>query len=426
MSYSDFVEQRSGPKKQAYHNELKQLFVRRTNYRDLRAKFFIKDELMDYEWVDGRYKMKCPRVIRPQGVRLNLMLGVYVQPLEKAVYRALDRFLSGRGGVRRTVTKGMNVEQIATLIHEKWERFKNPVCVQFDCERFSQHVHTEVMDMVADFLVAIVGENTHDGQELREQLNYQKKIQFVAASKDGLISGIVNGTLSDGVMNTSLYGVLLMCAMIWTACKRAGVKAELFSAGDDTNAIMERNDWQSVEAHITEVGLDFGFKIKIESVEYRMEDIKFCRMQPVFDGESWRMVRGIEDSLARDVLTVKPVVSETQWDELRAAKAHCGVALASGLPVLQAFYQALGRGTKGFKSHHIDHHSGMWQVSRGMKSRVREPTPEARLSFFRAFGVPPARQVALEEFYGLLKPQYSRRCELSFLDTFSESRLYHD
>jgi hypothetical protein len=425
MSYSDFVDHRSGPKKQAYQNELDTLFIRETNSRDTIAKFFIKDELMDYEWTTSGYKMKCPRVIRPQGVRLNLLLGVHIQPLEKAVYRALDRYFSRKGGVRRTVTKGLNVFAIADLIKRKWSRFKDPVCVQFDCERFSQHNHIDVLDVMSNFLVKMVGENTSDGADLREQLNHQRVIRFLARSRDGTITGKIVGTLSDGVMNTSLYGVTLMCAMIDTACKISGKRAELFSAGDDTNAIMERSDWDAIRDTIPDVGTEFGFRIKVESIEDRLEDIKFCRMQPVFDGAKWRMVRQIEDSLARDICTVKPVESEKFWDELRAAKAHCGLALTSGLPVLQAFYLMLGRGTHGFRSSALDHHSGMYQMSQGLESKVAPVSDEARLSFYRAFGLHPERQIALEEFYGTLNPSYSRRCELSFQDTFIDSRLYY-
>jgi hypothetical protein len=178
-----------------------------------------------------------------------------------------------------------------------------------------------------------------------------------------------------------------------------------------------------IEPHLKEVAKDYGFNIKVEGTSETIEGIIFCRMQPVFDGEKWRMVREPLDSMTRDGMTVKPVPNVAMWDELRAAKAHCGTALASGLPVLQAFYDMLGRGTTGFKESRIDQHSGMVRMSKGLKAKQSYVSDEARLSFFRAFGIDPQRQIALEEFYGGLRPSYSLRCERLFLDTFEETRF---
>jgi len=422
MSYFDYANTRAGPKKQAYLREVETLHERIITWRDELAKFFIKDELMALEPDGlGGWIYKTPRVIRPQSVVINLLLGVHIAPLEKAVYRALDRCLARNSNVRRTVTKAMNVVQIGETIKEKWDQFDDPICVQLDCSRFSQHVSVGIHDAITDFLVSVPGESTDEGKDLRKQMNRARTVRWVAKARDGALRGEVTGTLSDGVVFTSLFGVLTMCAMVDDACTRAGIKREMFSAGDDTNIICEKIHWALIKPHLEQVAADYGFNIKVEGTSSTIEGITFCRMQPVFDGATWRMVREPLDSMTRDGMTVKPVPNEAIWDELRAAKAHCGTALTSGMPVLQAFYDMLGRGTTGFKESRIDQHSGMVRMSKGLESKQNFVSDEARLSFFRAFGIDPERQIALEEFYGTLRPSYSRRCERLFLDTFEET-----
>lgn len=47
--------------------------------------------------------------------------------------------------------------------------------------------------------------------------------------------------------------------------------------------------------------------------------------------------------------------------------------------------------------------SGAQMMSRGMIAKHVDVTPEARVSFFVAFGVTPDEQTALEEYYGQWK-----------------------
>jgi hypothetical protein len=61
-------------------------------------------------------------------------------------------------------------------------------------------------------------------------MNRARTVRWIAKARDGALRGKVTGTLSDGVVFTSLFGVLTMCAMVDDACARAGIKRELFSA----------------------------------------------------------------------------------------------------------------------------------------------------------------------------------------------------
>jgi hypothetical protein len=80
---------------------------------------------------------------------LNLELGRYVKPLEKALYVGLDR-LFGLG----SVAKGMNSNQVAASIVAKWLRLQQgssePVSVSTDMSRFDQHVSKPALRFVRD------------------------------------------------------------------------------------------------------------------------------------------------------------------------------------------------------------------------------------------------------------------------------------
>ena len=59
-----------------------------------------------------------------------------------------------------------------------------------------------------------------------------------------------------------------------------------------------------------------------------------------------------------------------------------------GLPVLQAFYQALGRASN-VEARSNDQSLGLYWLALGQDRKVREIKPSARVSFFKAFGITP-------------------------------------
>jgi hypothetical protein len=81
-----------------------------------------------------------------------------------------------------------------------------------------------------------------------------------------------------------------------------------------------------------------------------------------------------------------------------ATVGDCGISLTSGLPILQEYYTAMGAG-KGL-SPLVDEQlaeSGFFRLARGLHGKYRPITDTARVSFWRAFGIVPEIQVALEE-----------------------------
>jgi len=417
ISTIQFLARYSGPKLRSYEQAAESLQYVPLCAEDFRIGAFIKKEKQDLG--------KCPRVIRPISVRANLELGKFVYPLEKAIYNTINNLCARDGCTRVTVTKGLNTFQLGKAAADKWARFTNPVTVNLDCERFDQHVSVPALQWARSVLVGCI-HNDADGQDQKELqwlLDQQNITELVARCNDGRIWAKVNGTLDSGVMNTSLYGVLLMFSMVWSLVREMHIEYEILCAGDDTNVIMERSDAAEFERRIQGWGRMFGFSIKIESVTDELEKMVFCRMQPVFDGEKWRMVRDVADALCRDSLSIKPIVNAKSYDTLRHSISQCGLSICPGIPMMQSFYQMLGRGVVAKKVDKDKSMSGMRYMALGLEPKVVPVTDEARLSFYRAFGYTPEQQISMEDAYDNLAPSYNTRCDSLFSTVFSQNKL---
>lgn len=417
LSISQFLARYKGPKLRSYEQAAETLPFVPLSDSDFEIGAFIKKEKQELN--------KCPRVIRPVSVRANLELGMYVYPLEKAIYNTINNLCADDGCTWVTVTKGLNTFELGEVVAEKWAMFTDPVTVNLDCERFDQHVSVPALQWARSVLVGCI-HNDGDGDDqkiLQWLLDKQNRTKLKAKCHDGRIYSEFDGTLNSGVMNTSLYGVLLMFSMVWALVKEMRIKYEILCAGDDTNVIMERSDAARFEERVQRWGARFGFSIKIESVTDQLEQMVFCRMRPVFDGKRWRMVRDVVDALCRDSTTIKPIASQKAYDTMRHSISQCGLSICPGMPVMQSFYQMLGRGVGNSKVDQDKSMSGMKYMALGLDPKIEPITDEARLSFWKAFGFTPTEQVTLESAYDRLAPSYATRCDSSFDSVFPQNRI---
>jgi hypothetical protein len=184
-----------------------------------------------------------------------------------------------------------------------------------------------------------------------------------------------------------------------------GLKASCVNNGDDTVIIMEKADYATITlADLQEHFTTFGFTLTLNGVVDVFERIEFCRMQPVFDGEKWRMVRAPKLSLDKDLCSVR---SKNLNDYLvwRYNVGECGLALTSGIPILQEYYEWLMRtGHKGVLSSGAVCEImtlGMYNLRRNLVAERRPVSEEARVSFYKAFGPAflPDMQLALEKMF---------------------------
>lgn len=145
--------------------------------------------------------------------------------------------------------------------------------------------------------------------------------------------------------------------------------------------------------------LAMGFRMTVEAPVYSLEEIEFCQMHPIQTGLGWNMVRNIKVALQKDTLCSIPLndVSARKW---MLAVGECGMAICSGVPIMQSFYKAYVRhGLQSNIGNSVAMASGLRMMRGNMVSRETPVTDCARLSVFSAWGITPDEQIALESYY---------------------------
>jgi hypothetical protein len=361
--------------------------------KDAQIKAFVKAE-----------KVKAgsaPRLIQPRDPRYNVVVGRYLKPIEGRVYDAIAKaWLS-----RHTVMKGMNAHGVARAMRELWDRFRDPVAVEIDAERFDQHVSVEALQWEHSIYLSCVASSA-DRMRLKKLLSWQVQNKGVGYCPEGRIRYTVNGCRMSGDMNTGLGNCLLTSALLWEYCRTCNVHAKLVNNGDDCVVIMERVDYKRFlngsHAWFTEM----GFTMVMQPPKDVFERIEFCQASPVFDGDRWVMVRNYK-AFHKDSLSLFPLVDPGATRKWLNAVGEGGSALANGIPIWEEFYRWYVRSSdalpklRGNRKHRfgvLQHgalDTGMMILSRGM-DRKPGVTQQARYSFWLAFGVVPDQQLAIE------------------------------
>lgn len=345
---------------------------------------FVKDERQS--------RGKAPRLIRPYTPVFNLIFGCYVYPLEKCLYSAIDDIYGGP-----TVTKGLNSSEVASAMRSKWDSFSDPVCLVTDMSRFDQHCSVDALNWVRDLCCQALRKGGADVRYFRRLWAMTVHSRGAVLCDDGLVKYKVDGTLNSGLSSTSLVGVTLVCLILRAYCMSVGVRHQLISAGDDTNIIIEKGDIGLMDG-ISAFCLRAGFTVKLDSLATEFESIDFCQSRPVFDGSVWVMVRNPRVVCTKDLLTSKVFRSERDLLAHTKAIGECGLSLAGGIPILDAFYRMLIRNSGGVVPCALER-NGFYYLSKGMTRKNMSISDTARISFYRAFGINIWRQVAIEQYY---------------------------
>lgn len=354
----------------------------------------------------------APRVIQPRTPVYNVAVGRFLKPLEHDLYRALDKLC---GGV--TVMKGRNANDTGEEMYKMWSEFDDPVGVGADASRFDQSVSPEMLQWEHSLYLYLY----NNDPELAKWLSWQIDNRGYARTPDGVVHYRVKGSRMSGDMNTGSGNVLIMCSVVWSffqAYKVSGkrIKWRLANNGDDCVIVVERRHQAGVSAEFPGYCATLGFKMEMETPVDTLEEVEFCQTHPVCVDGAWRMVRNLESTLAKDLVSTKPITNERSWNYFRGAIGDCGEALNVGVPVYQEFYQYLKRGAGSNRAKDDGEVTGMMNLSRGMRSGVDPIADSTRVSFFRAFGVEPGRQKLLEGVYAADSPTYQKpQRVLSFL-----------
>lgn len=401
--YSDVqtVALYTGPKHRLYHNAMISLSRTSLNRSDAKIKQFPKMEKQDLG--------KAPRIINPRTPRYNLCLARWLKKLEKQVYEAINAAWGGR--TNHTIIKGLNCFDAGRVIRAKWLLFKQPVAIGLDATKWDAHVTRTALEYEHSVYNAIFR-----SKELRQLLSMQLVNHGKSFNDDGTVEFIIEGTRASGDINTSLGNCLLASAMAWVLCRRLGITAEFCNNGDDCVLIMESSDVAKFMESVEPAYQDWGFRMEVEKPVDVFEQLEFCQTHPVFDGVEWRMVRNPLACFKKDGMCLLPITNQRTYQRWLGAVGECGLAAASGIPVLQEWYSMFKRSgkqcPKKFKRF-IFAHTYVEAFGEGLSGSWRQVTPEARVSFFNATGITPDMQLAYERAFSAftLETQFQHAAE---------------
>jgi len=395
ITRNQFVESYVGRKKAIYQRAAESLSVRPLNVSDSYLSTFVKCEKIDFSSKPD----PAPRVIQPRSPRYNVEVGRYLKRLEKPLCQGIADVWGGA-----TVLKGLNPDGVASALREMWDEFDDPVAIPTDATRFDQHVNTELLKGEHSIYVGLF----HKSQRPRLQglLDMQLENKGFARCPDGQIKYAVAGRRMSGDMNTGMGNCLIMSVVMWMLRERLNVRFRLGNNGDDCVIICERKDSGRIVNAIPSHFLPYGLVLEVEPVVDQFERIAFCQTQPVHDGLRWTMVRDPRKCVDKDLNTV--IGLDTGAPKWCHAVGTCGLAIAGGIPMMQSLYKTLQMiGVPGNVMDDPFMESGFKMMSAGSSREYGQPTPTARWSFWRAFGVLPDKQIAAEEVWESARPALS-------------------
>jgi hypothetical protein len=412
LNYQQFVDTFRGRKKMNYERALDQL---RTEHCSVEADATI-NVFVKYEKVDHTTKKDpVPRVISPRNPKFNLRLGRFLRPIEDRIFKSLGKLFG-----HKTVMKGTNTEQTAEYLRQKWEMFKDPVAIGLDASRFDQHVSLDALIFEHSIYRYCYRHDKRSQRKLSRLLKCQLINRCVGYCADGDLKYTIEGTRMSGDMNTSLGNCALMCMMIKAYSLSRKVDIQLANNGDDCVVFLEKSALEQFSTGLFDWFLEMGFNMAIEKPVYEFEHIEFCQTQPIWDGSVWTMCRNPITAIAKDRVLMKNdvIVSDAYFRQWLDAVGTGGISLAGGLPVFQSFYQLYQRSAFSKqlclmrKRKDIDDNQIMpWymrEIGLGGSRTASPITPEARCSFWEAFGVTPDEQEQYETYYDSLVIEMDR------------------
>jgi len=357
--------------------------------KDWRLKAFLKAEKL------GAAKDAKPRMIFPRSPRFNLVVASRLKPFEHWLWGVLTARRLFGGDNSRVVAKGLSPRRRANLIKRKLDNFVDGVCFEVDGKAFEAHVtqpHLSLEHKV--YKAAFPGD-----AELADVLSHQR---FEGVTSNG-VKFSRSGGRASGDFNTGMGNCIIMLANCVGVLKSYRLTFDILVDGDNALVFLERADSARViENFYQDVLAAGGFEMTLEKPVSYMEGIRFGRSAPLWLGSFWTMVREpwsvLSGAYASHRWLREPVFGR-RWVN---GVARCELSLALGVPVLQAAALSVLKQTADAKKVSLDALSDYFVIGARLAGveDVVDVCSEARLSFERAFGIPPEAQVALEKYLG--------------------------
>jgi len=445
MSLTEFVMTSPPHKKKVYQNAMDNYLRRGLAPSKSEVTSFIKAEKVR---ITAEKPDPAPRIIQPRSAEFNLVVGCFIRPIEKLVYKAIDKTYG-----RPTVCCGQNAEQMAAMLRDAWDEIAvvsgEPIALSLDLSRMDQHVSSVALRWEHTFY-----RHAYQHDTMKDTLDWclSKTVSNVGRvytyDQDGRPAKVKytkNGSRMSGDMNTSLGNKLIMCGLLYSyfvnVCGFVPRKDfNVVDNGDDCVVIMSKQAYATYNKNINETEVirqlaiqdpenwqrvymvyaqewvwdeqrgnvprveprkhmpidewfrTMGFTLKVEGIVTKFNHIEFCQTQPCFIDGRWIMVRGLK-ALAKDAYCLKPLQVLKKW--MSQVKGG-GLATYGSVPIYSAYYKSMPG--VGSKKREMLFGTGMYYLSDGMCSK-QEVSTQNRVEFWETFGVTPREQEVIENIY---------------------------
>jgi len=212
-----------------------------------------------------------------------------------------------------------------------------------------------------------------------------------------------------------------MSSMIYAYAEHKSCQIKLVNDGDDCVVFLSKKDLHRFMDGLSGWFRDMGFNMTIEPPAFELEKIAFCQSHPIFIDGRYVMVRDPRKVLSKDAISLKPINNPKLCTRWLAAVGAGGLSMTGGVPVLQEFYQACLRSSKGARALNDFDMARRLILGEGMALKYTIPSPETRYSFYLAFDIDPACQIAIEGVYRNLTIDSDEVKETLYLDLPMES-----
>nr|WKV33488.1 MAG: RNA-dependent RNA polymerase [Riboviria sp.] len=366
-SYCEVLKAYVGSKRRTYERAYQAVQGPRFYKQWAMVKMFVKPD----KYAANVIRSKAPRAIQYRDPAFNLMVATYLRPLEHNYYEFKDKF------DLRVVAKGLNNIERAQNLVDAAAMFENPVFVLLDHSKFDSHVRVEHLKFVHSIYHSV-----YKSRFLKFLLTHQ--IRNRGVTKGG-IRYTVKGTRMSGDYDTALGNTLLNHYMLWKVFKL--VKHHILLDGDDSVVVMEMRDLPQID-----FGLFDRMGMKTEwSVATEIEDVEFCRSK-LLPLDPPRFAREAHRALSNQSISLRTYSGKDAWQRYLAGVGAGEMAASNGVPILGPCARKLA----------ALHTNPIYDPSYGFKGTPGdyiEPTMDARIAYWKAWGITPQEQLQIEADY---------------------------
>lgn len=381
---AEYISSRTGSKRRAYEAAWEKHVLAPTPPSEwARVRYFVKREATTWS------KTQVPRIISPREPIYNILLGKYLRPIEHKIYSAMQMVAESEVPV---IAKGLTQEQKADIIVHNLNKFG--MCVGLDASRFDQSIGKELLSLEHQLYRML-----YPGDRLLNLLlSLQLDNSGLALCRDGIVRAKVGAIRCSGDVNTSLGNCIISTVLALTFLRENGITGSVLVDGDDCLLFMPRTALHLL-VDLPAWYLAWGLRMVVEPPAYEPEEVEFCQSRPVWRGDAWVLCRNPSKAFNTDGYIYHELSESRRSEHLRAV-GLCGLSMAAGLPLFQPYYKSLvDAGKTGKFDMSLLGGVGYQyriQVRAGHLARCTDISPCARISFWRAFGIHPSEQLAIE------------------------------